>query len=646
MRPYWRGALALLLFASLGLALWFGLYRILVNGPETERQGVSPTAAATETSARSQTTFDRLSRSTVPAADPFDLAMRLRGRESSGQQPNPTPSSPQQVGARSRFRVLDLATSSSYEVDATLRYAGTMANFWVEDGIDVPESALLESARVFEGSIYPTVTTEFGAIPQTAAHVSPPVTVLNLRLKGADGYFWSADLYPSSVIPFSNERAMFYMAAGRGEVGSEAYNSTLAHEMQHMILWQADSNEESWVSEGLSELAELLCGYSKANRVSTFARHTDTGLNQMPADTATASQHYSAAFLFSSYYWQRFGSDAVRRLVATEADGIAGYDSVLGALSTGLVFEDLFADWVVANYVDDRVGVTQPWSYTALDVSVVPQTRISSYPARIDGTVTAFGTDYVVLEGEGNGVRLGFSAKEEARLVPTSAHSGVHFWWSNRGDNSDMTLTRTFDLTGLGEAHLQVSLWYDIEDGWDYAYIEASVDGGQTWQVLTGTHTTMGNPTGQSYGPGFTGRSGSDGSSAAVWLEESVDLSNYAGEVILLRFEYVTDIAANQPGLCIDDIRIPELGYSHDAEHDDDQWVGRGFVRIDNVIPRRYLVQTFAASEGDLELMRYWIERGRETELTVVTPAVVSISDISRFVDSSASYELVVEARP
>lgn len=637
MRQYWRGATVLLLFVALGAALWIGLYRILAEGRGAARQG-SSAAESSGWPGDSDTTLDTLAKTVVPVADPYDLAERLRG----WQPPSPlavsTPT-PQKVGAGARFRVLDLTSSRLYEIRANLIYAGNLASFWVEDGIEVPGAALLQSAQTFEGSIYPTVVDEFGPIPEQD-HVFPSaITILNLRLQGAQGYFSSADLYPSSVIPSSNERAMFYMAAGGGEVGSEAYNSTLAHELQHMIHWRTDPNEESWVSEGFSELAELLCGYSKANRLSTYFAHSDIALEKWSADAATTSQHYSAAFLFSAYYAQRFGPQAVRRLVLNKLNGISGYDSVLQALGTGMTFEDLFADWVVANYVDD-LGSDAPYAYEGFDVSVKPQTNVAEYAGKINGTVSPFGADYIALVSDVGEIVLRFSAEAEAQVVPTRARSGTYFWWSNRGDNSDMTLTRTFDLTNLSQAHLLFSLWYDIEDGWDYAYVEVSPDGGRTWRVLTGAHTTMRNPTGQSYGPGYTGQSTAAGLSAPEWLDETVDLSDYAGQVIAVRFEYLTDDAINQSGLCIDDIRVPELGYSDDVEHGDQEWVGRGFVRIDNVIPRRYLLQTFAVDAGEVKLERYWIERGRDTVVTVVTPAIVSISDVTRFADGPAAYEL------
>jgi hypothetical protein len=249
---------------------------------------------------------------------------------------------------------------------------------------------------------------------------------------------------------------------------------------------------------------------------------------------------------------------------------------------------------------------------------------------------------------------LDFSAVATTTVVPNRAHSGRYQWWSKRGDSSDMTLTRSFDLGGLKEATLEVWLWYDIEDGWDFAYVEASTDGGETWHILPGEYTTSWNPSGNSYGPGYTGVSGQENDSLgnAEWIQETFDLSPYAGQQVFIRFEYLTDEAVNRPGLCVDDIRIPELGYSYDAEKGDDGWTGRGFVRSDNTLPQRYIVQliriaerppsSFGRSQVTVERLPLseeqsgsWIIRGLDRS---VSKAVLVISAVTRGSREPASY--------
>jgi len=173
--------------------------------------------------------------------------------------------------------------------------------------------------------------------------------------------------------------------------------------------------------------------------------------------------------------------------------------------------------------------------------------------------------------------------------MDTQAHSGKYLWWSNRGDDSDMTLTREFDLTGVQKATLEYWCWYDIEEDWDYAYVEVSPDGGKTWEILTTPSGTPENPNGNSFGWGYTGQS--DGGSKAEWIQETVDLTPYAGKRVLVRFEYITDDAVNRPGFALDDVSVPEIGYFSDFEADGGGWEAAGFARHANVLPQRWLVQ-------------------------------------------------------
>jgi len=67
-----------------------------------------------------------------------------------------------------------------------------------------------------------------------------------------------------------------------------------------------------------------------------------------------------------------------------------------------------------------------------------------------------------------------------------------------------------------------------------------------------------------------------------------VDLSEYAGQEVLIRFEYVTDAAVNGEGLLVDDIAIEELGYFEDFEQGEGGWVAEGFARVQNVLPQTF----------------------------------------------------------
>jgi hypothetical protein len=172
-------------------------------------------------------------------------------------------------------------------------------------------------------------------------------------------------------------------------------------------------------------------------------------------------------------------------------------------------------------------------------------------------------------------------------------------WYSNKGDYSDTALTRAFDLSAVDSATLNYRAWYHIESLWDFGYVMVSADDGDSWDILATPHTTAENPHNTGYGPGYTGESGG-------WVEESISLDAYAGSEILVRFELITDDAITQPGLVIDDVSIPEIGYAGDFESSADGWIGEGWIRTDNVLPQQAWVQA-AQRVGDEVKVTRWL---------------------------------------
>ena len=117
---------------------------------------------------------------------------------------------------------------------------------------------------------------------------------------------------------------------------------------------------------------------------------------------------------------------------------------------------------------------------------------------------------------------------------------------------------------------LTMTLNYDIEPNWDYAYVSASTDGGATWVNLAGNVTTNANPNGQNQGNGITGLS-------SGWVPATFDLSAYAGQTIQLRLRYLTDPAVARNGILADAISLGD--FSDGAEQGDNGWILDGFKR-------------------------------------------------------------------
>jgi len=158
-------------------------------------------------------------------------------------------------------------------------------------------------------------------------------------------------------------------------------------------------------------------------------------------------------------------------------------------------------------------------------------------------------------------------------------------WLANRANYSSARLTRTFDLTAVSQATLEYDIYHDIEVGYDFAYVTISTDGGQTWQPLVGAQMQgeafADDPSDSALTDHFyTGESGG-------WVHETIDLTPYTGQEVLVRVEYVTDPILTFGGLALDNITIPEIGYSDDAETDTG-WQAEGFVRATGYVPQTW----------------------------------------------------------
>jgi hypothetical protein len=543
-------------------------------------------------------------------------------------------------------------------ISATLQLVTDHAYWYVQNGYDINMDYLRDSAHNFEDKIYPTNHQYFGSEWSPGVDGDTHVTILTANIPGVGGYFSSADEYVRAINKFSNEREMIYIAAKpEGLPGSyNFYEGVLAHEMQHMIHWNVQRNRDVWLDEGCAETAMALNGYTVGGSDTAFRTRPDVQLNAW-SDTPDPV-HYGAAYLFVRYLMEHYGdADFLKSLMASPGTGV---DAVTGALQRqghAETFEDVFKDWIVANYVNDPLVGDGRYAYDALGGHVTAGTRIIRYPANPDpvtGSVHQFGADYISLERGGGDTVVEFQGATTVPLVQTQPHSGRYFWYSNRRDSADTTLTRAFDLSKVSKATLDFWTWYNIEGDFDYGYVEVSTDGGKTWTTQKSRYTTDTNPNGANYGHGYTGPSGHSSQSKAApqWLHVNVDLSAYAGQQVLLRFQYLTDEGFNAPGWVLDDISIPEIGYRSDAEQDDGGWQAAGWVRVTDVLPQRWYVAAieFGPTPSDTKIQTLTLDEQQHGSLTIpalgstVKSAVLVISALAPTTTETSSYRVL--ARP
>ncbi len=624
-------------------------YGINVWRQESEIIELEP--AAQTPPAQFSDTLETLLNTEIPINDPIDIAERLEGKENIPLT-LPVEDLDRQVGEKESFWVTDTDTAENFQVDTTLAAVTDHLYFWVEDGVDYSKRELDKLAAEFEDNIYPTNQEFFGSEWTPGVDEDPHLYVIYARGLGSNlaGYYASIDEYHPMVHEFSNAHETFMLSADNAGLAEGYTYGVLAHEFQHMIHWYRDRNETSWLNEGFSELATLLTGLREGPTHDYFyADDPDSQLNDWPNDPNETIPHYGSSFLFVTYFLDRFGSEATKALVSDDLNGLQSVDKVLRDLEivdpdTGsqITADDFFLDWVVTNYIKDDYNVTDRFDYSNYPDAPVfyPTENIDQCPTGVvHRDVHQYGVDYIELSCQGS-YSLQFEGQQSVQVIPEYPHSGLYAFWSNKGDHSTMRLTREFDFSEVsGSISMDYWTWYDLEADYDYVFLEISTNGGE-WRIIRAPSTISEDPSGNSYGWGYNGLSGGDGS----WILESVDLSAYAGEVIQVRFEYITDAAVHGEGFLLDDVSIPEIGYSADFEEDDGGWVNEGFVRIENTLPQTYrLALIHLGAVPRVQYLTVSAENKVEIPITIgeggVQEVVLVVTGTTRFTRQKADYQ-------
>ena len=128
---------------------------------------------------------------------------------------------------------------------------------------------------------------------------------------------------------------------------------------------------------------------------------------------------------------------------------------------------------------------------------------------------------------------------------PMAAASGENVIATNLSgtysDNADMTMKMPPIDLPEGNAYLQFTHWYETENWFDNAFVKVSTDN-EAWTTLA------------------TYMNASNG-----YVNEEIDLSQYAGKRIYIEFIFKSDISTNKQGWFIDDVRITNQSAAPDS---------------------------------------------------------------------------------
>jgi len=193
-------------------------------------------------------------------------------------------------------------------------------------------------------------------------------------------------------------------------------------------------------------------------------------------------------------------------------------------------------------------------------------TRTFRLLANAEATTTVFFDDDME-DGPDNWSATHDAGSSDWTYGPSYGDGSAGWFADDVSSVSDQYLTLAAPVTLTDAAELRFLHRFETENGFDGGVVEISTDGGATWEDL-GSAMTQNGYTGTistSYSSPIGGRSAFEGSSGG-FIETIVDLGDYVGEEILIRFRMATDSSVSSDGWYVDAVAISTAPAAVDIE--------------------------------------------------------------------------------
>lgn len=489
---------------------------------------------------------------------------------------------------------------------------------WLRSEDLLTDAQLVYLLEQFDTVMWPTNTSIYGEpLPRGDEGQKVWTLIFNIRDEayynpGATSYI--AGYFSASESAENNKNIMHidtYDWANRTGPGADRpylYEGVFAHEFEHLIHFDIDPDEPSWVDEGLADMAGFFCGYghSSGHIANYMVYHPMVSLTFWGGGL----EDYGASYLFQLYLYEQFGGAAfTSALVAEQANGIEGVENTLAAFGYSDSFDEIFDNWTVANYLDDthksggkfgyetlEIGTIDTWGYS---IEYVLSNLWWGPPDEVPFGVPSnwfYGIEpqpYTAHYYRFNNDKKVNVSIDSDDFSGNTAYDGMYEWYSDAEAWAWRSFYQSFDIPA-GGATLNFYTFYDIEGDWDYGYVEVyDVDEGE-WYTLDAPGTVsvvdhgQDNPNTPSEREptayeaagrwhAFTGFSGG-------WIPVSMDLTPFAGHAIDLYFTTWQDGAFTLQMMYVDNISIPEIDFTDDVEAGEDGWTSTGWYVTDGIL--------------------------------------------------------------
>lgn len=142
---------------------------------------------------------------------------------------------------------------------------------------------------------------------------------------------------------------------------------------------------------------------------------------------------------------------------------------------------------------------------------------------------------------------------------PTSSIGSVSGYYYPNNATSFIQMMQSIDLTNANHAWLHYFARWELDGGQDFVRCVVSTNNGQLWNNLSGIYTTTNFVNGQPSMPVYAGKQTS-------WVSETIDLSAFCGDTVLLSFYFQSDANIGKTGFYFDDVSIETLSYQPSAQ--------------------------------------------------------------------------------
>jgi len=296
---------------------------------------------------------------------------------------------------------------------------------------------------------------------------------------------------------------------------------------------------------------------------------TNSGCEYVKDSSISLGNGPSADFAFKN---ECIGTDTVLFTDQSTGSGIYSRiwsfgDGVSKLDSTTISSKHKYAE--IGNYTAQLIIVTENGCNDTISKQVSIRPYINNYPY-IEDFENGQGSWVARAIDKNNSWALGTPASENF----IGAASGENAWCTNLEGNFNTSEQSwvdgpCFDFTDIKRPMIKLNYKSSTDEGFDGAVLQASVNGGSTWQnvgeledginwfnraSIVATPGFQKNVT-----PGLSGWCGWSGEYSDKWYEARHELDDYAGKSkVLFRVAFGSDASSNREGFTFDDIWIGE----------------------------------------------------------------------------------------